>query len=275
MDKLKEHKSALYLSATVIIAILVLSLLYVNLTAAQTQDEDTSASAVHTVDTDYIEGLETLDFLNDEQKARFQQDLQSYIASLDMPDNTLVSITQKITQTSDGYDFYFTLGEDKDSYYLCSYSTSNSLPFIFCEAGEVDGLTNTPVVEDTTPEPDPKPEQPQPTEQTTDARTTTSTPAPETNQTVQQNPVSVGSVQKIAQHIPCAAAEELPHIITNYLAGKGVKANGDTATVDLASFTTSGAITEFTCWLNDTSGNKITLDCEYNRSQQRFGMRII
>lgn len=275
MEKLKEHKSALYLSATVIIAILVLALLYVNLTAAQTQDEDTSASAVHTVDTDCIEGLETLDFLNDEQRTRFQQDLQSYIASLDMPDNTLVSITQKITQTSDGYDFYFTLGEDEDTYYLCSYSTSNSVPFIFCEAGEVDGLTNTPVIEDTTPEPDPKQEQPQSTEQTTNTNSTTPSPVPETNQTAQQNPVSVRSVQKIAQYIPYAAAEELPHIITNYLAGKGIKANGDAATVDLASFTTSDAITEFTCWLNDISGNKITLDCEYNHNQQRFGMRII
>lgn len=275
MDKLKEHKSALYLSATVIIAVLVLGLLYINLTAAQAQDEDVSATPSAAVDTNYIEGLETLNFLNDEQKVRLQQDLQSYIVSLDMPSNTIVSISQKITQTPDGYDFYFALGEDKDSYYLCSYSTSNSVPFIFCEAGEVDGLTNTPVIEDATPEPDPKPEQPQSTEQTTDTSSTMPTPTPETTQPAQQNPVSIGSVQKIAQYIPYSAAEELPHIITNYLAGKGIKANGDAATIDLASFTTSGVITEFTCWLNDTSGKKITLDCEYNRNQQRFGMRII
>lgn len=87
-----------------------------------------------------------------------------------------------------------------------------------------------------------------------------------------KSPVKASNAEKLAKKLPEKAAYYLPTVIENYMDGKGVSVDGDDAVIDYASIAKSKLGWTMKGYVKDSSGKKHSLDIEWNKKKEKFGI---
>ncbi len=87
-----------------------------------------------------------------------------------------------------------------------------------------------------------------------------------------KSPVKASNAEKLAKKLPEKAAYYLPTVIENYMDGKGVSVDGDDAVIDYSSVAKSKVGWTMKGYVKDSSGKKHSLDIEWNKKKEKFGI---
>lgn len=84
--------------------------------------------------------------------------------------------------------------------------------------------------------------------------------------------VSAADAAALGGFLPPGAAGELADVLSDYLASKGVAADGGSASVDPASVVRSGSVTSFAARVGCADGREIGLEVDYHADLDLFGI---
>lgn len=229
---------------------------------------------------DGVEGIGELEFLDGEGRAAFAEALRARMAAdgVEWPSGAEVTGVSEVTDTTARVDVSFDGGS-----YVCRWVSGTATPFTFAAGGgeEEKSYDRASDLPSTSSGGSSGGSGPSVSSGRSASGGSSGSPAPSGSSgpgakahSAPAQPVRASERAALERALPQKAAWYLPTVIENYLASKGISADGGSAVIDLASVSRSGVGYEFEGYVVDSSGTKRWLEFEWNATSQRYGMSV-
>lgn len=257
---------------------------------SKTSDDSSAASASSLTDLDSLGNKAALSFMVQSDQEAFAKALRSWCSSngIEWPSGAKVESVRN--QTSSTAEVYVSF--DNGAWCCCVWVSGTANPFAFDSSTEDEAMGETAATESasslanrqgdsnseassgqSSSQEGGRKSQGSSTEQE-GASFSTGSSATGSSKAAASSPVKASDTKTLMGYLPQKAAYYLPTVTGNWLASKGISADGGNAVVDASTISQSSVGWSFDGYVKDSSGETHALSWEWNESRQQYGMSM-